>query len=75
MLQDGRSRVPDPMKTKTKLNSVAGVPERTIPTERPLLVGEVSANFADRGYHVVSVTDFYSRILGFLDRGHYFSPK
>jgi hypothetical protein len=28
---------------KTKLNSVALVSERTIPTERPQLVGEVSA--------------------------------
>ena len=33
-----------------KKNSVALVRERTIPTERPPLVGEVSANFfADRG--------------------------
>jgi hypothetical protein len=32
-------------KTKTKLNSVALVRERTIPTERPPPVGEVSANF------------------------------
>jgi hypothetical protein len=31
--------------TKNKLNSVARVRERTISTERPLLVGEVSANF------------------------------
>jgi hypothetical protein len=30
-------------------NSVALVRERTIPTERPPLVGEVSANFADNG--------------------------
>ena len=30
---------------KLKLNSVALVRERTIPTERPLPVGEVSANF------------------------------
>jgi hypothetical protein len=30
-------------------NSVALVREQTIPTERPPLVGEVSANFADRG--------------------------
>jgi hypothetical protein len=30
---------------KTKLNSVALVRERTIPTERSQLVGEVSANF------------------------------
>ena len=31
--------------TCTKLNSVALVRERTIPTERPPPVGEVSANF------------------------------
>jgi hypothetical protein len=31
-------------KTK-KLNSVAWVRERTLPTERPPLVGKVSANF------------------------------
>jgi hypothetical protein len=28
--------------------------------------------FADRGCHVVSVTDPYNRILGFLDRSSYF---
>jgi hypothetical protein len=45
------------------------VRERTIPTERPPLLGEVVANFfADKGCHVVSVTDPYGRILGFLDR-------
>jgi hypothetical protein len=32
-------------KTKLKLNSMVWVHERTIPTERPLLVGEVIANF------------------------------
>jgi hypothetical protein len=31
--------------------------------------------FADRGCHVVSVMDPYGRILGFLDRSHYFSIK
>jgi hypothetical protein len=52
------------------------VRERTIPTERPPLVGEVIANFlADRGCHVVSVTDPYGRSLGFLDRSLYFSIK
>jgi hypothetical protein len=30
---------------KLKINSVALVRKRTIPAERPLLVGEVSANF------------------------------
>jgi hypothetical protein len=48
---------------------VALVLERTIPTERTPLVGEVSANFfADRGFHVVSVTDPHSHILDFLDQ-------
>jgi hypothetical protein len=32
------------MEEKKKLNSVAVVRKRTIPTERPPLVGEVSAN-------------------------------
>jgi hypothetical protein len=31
--------------------------------------------FADKGCHVVSVTDLYGRILGFLDRSRYFSIK
>jgi hypothetical protein len=31
--------------------------------------------FADKGYHVVSVTDPYGRILGFLDKNRYFSIK
>jgi hypothetical protein len=31
--------------------------------------------FADRGFHVVSVTDPYDRIFGFLDRSSYFSIK
>jgi hypothetical protein len=33
------------MKLKKKLNSVAFVREQTMPTERPPLDGEVSANF------------------------------
>jgi hypothetical protein len=55
---------------KLKLNSEALVHERTIPTERPPLV-----DFADRGCHVVSVTDPYGRIIGFLDRNRQFSSK
>jgi hypothetical protein len=31
--------------------------------------------FADRGCHVISVTDPYGSILGFLDRSRYFSIK
>jgi hypothetical protein len=44
-----------------KLNFLSSVRERTIPTERSPLVGEASAKFADRGCHVVSVTDPYSQ--------------
>jgi hypothetical protein len=54
-------------------HSVASVTKRTIPTERLPLVSEVSANFfADRGCNVVSVTNSYGRILGFLDRSRYY---
>jgi hypothetical protein len=51
------------------------VRERNIPSEPPPIVGEVIATFADRGCNVVSVTDPYGRILGFLDRSRYFSIK
>jgi hypothetical protein len=60
-------------KKQTKTNSVALVRERIIPTERPPLVNEISANFADRGYSVVNATDHYDCILGFLDRSRYSS--
>jgi hypothetical protein len=36
------------------------------------LSAKLVPTFADRGYHVVSVTDPYGRILGFLDRSCYF---
>jgi hypothetical protein len=52
---------------------MASVRTRTITTERPPLVSEVSANYsADRGCHVVSVTNPYGRILVFLDRSRYY---
>jgi hypothetical protein len=37
------------------------VRKRTIPTEQPTLVCEVSANFADSGCRVVSATDPHGR--------------
>jgi hypothetical protein len=36
------------------------------------LSAKLVPTFEDRGCHVVSVTDPYGRILGFLDRGRYF---
>jgi hypothetical protein len=57
---------------RTKL-SVTWVRQVTIPIERPPLLREVSANFcATEECRVVSVTDPYGRILGFLDRSRYF---
>jgi hypothetical protein len=58
---------------KMFINSVALVRKRTIPTERPLLVGEISANF----WGVEGVAWSEQRIptavnLGFLDRSLYF---
>jgi hypothetical protein len=45
----------------SKLNSVALVRKRTIPTERLAAVGEVVPNFAGRGCYVVSATDSHGR--------------
>jgi hypothetical protein len=48
---------------------VAFVRDRTIPTERPPLVGDVSGNFLRIEWcRVVSAADNCGRSLGFLDR-------
>jgi hypothetical protein len=44
------------------------------PSDRRLF-SKLVPTFADRGCHVVNVTDLYGRILGFLDRSRYFSVK
>jgi hypothetical protein len=55
------------------INSMAWVRERTMQTERRPLVGRSYCLLsAERGCHVVSLTDPYGRILGFLDRSRYF---
>jgi hypothetical protein len=49
-------------------NSVTLVCERTIPTERPPLLGELNANFV----RIEGVTwTAHGRILAFLDRSRY----
>jgi hypothetical protein len=66
------------MKVKTlykqqKTNSVSYVRERTIPTERPPFVGEVSANsFGERGVALSPRRITYDPNLGFLDRSRFF---
>jgi hypothetical protein len=57
------SRYADWATPPSKLNPVALVRERAVPTQRPPLVGEDSVNFC-----VVSATDPHGRILGFLDQ-------
>jgi hypothetical protein len=53
--------IPSFINTGSKLNYVALVRERTIPTERQPLVSEVVPTFADRGCRVVSATDYHGR--------------
>jgi hypothetical protein len=60
------------VKLEGTINSVALVRYRTMPTERPPLLGEVVPTFADRGCCVVSAADHPGRILGFLDRSRYY---
>jgi hypothetical protein len=60
---------------KKKQNSMVWVRERTIPTKRRRLSAKWLPTFADKGCHMVSVTDPYGRILDFLDRSRYFSIK
>jgi hypothetical protein len=61
------------LRSFSELKLLGRVRERTIPTELPPLVGEVSVNFffSDRGCHVVNVADPYGRNLGFRDRSRY----
>jgi hypothetical protein len=43
-----------------------------VPTERLPLLANLVPTFSDRGCHLVSVTDPYCRILGFLNRSRQF---
>jgi CBS-domain-containing membrane protein len=55
-------------------NRLRGLSPRANYTDRPSdrrLSAELLPIFADRGFHVVSVTDPYGRIIGFLDRSRY----
>jgi hypothetical protein len=46
--------------------------ERTIPTEWTTLVAKLVSTLADKGCHVVSVTDPHGGIQDFIDRSRYF---
>jgi hypothetical protein len=58
---------------KTKLHGLS--PQANYTDRATALSAKWLPTFADRGCHVVSVTDPYGRILGFLDRSSYFSIK
>jgi hypothetical protein len=51
-----------------KLNSVSEL----YPSSNHRLMAKLVSTFADRGCHVIRVTDPYCRILGFLDWSRYF---
>jgi hypothetical protein len=57
--------------TKQQIPWPESASELCRPSERRLLA-KLVPTFADRGCHVVSVTDPYARILRFLDRRRYF---
>jgi hypothetical protein len=61
-------------KQANKQNKLHGLSSRTNYTERSdrLLSAKLVPTFADRGCRVVSATDPYCRIVGFLDRSSYF---
>jgi hypothetical protein len=68
------------METEIRINrkkKLHGLSPRTNYTDRATAACRRSdcQLFADRGCHVVSVTDLYGRILGFVDRSRYFSIK
>jgi hypothetical protein len=67
----------NPIGLKTKKKKLRGLSPRVNYTDRATAACRRSdfQLFADRGCHVVSVTDLYGRILGFLDRSRYFSIK
>jgi CBS-domain-containing membrane protein len=62
------------MQVKKKTPWSESASELYRPSDR-LLSAKLLPTFADRGCHVVGVTDPYGRILGFLDRSRYFSIK
>jgi hypothetical protein len=58
-----------------KKNSMVWVSSKLYRPNDRRLSAKWLPTFADRGSHVVSVTDPYGHILGFLDRNHYFYIK
>jgi hypothetical protein len=69
------------VKTPTKLTTTKkqtpwseSASELYRPSDRRLSAKRLPT-FADKGCNVVSVTDPFGRILGFLDRSRYFSIK
>jgi hypothetical protein len=61
-LQTLKSKLAQAVGNAKKLNSVALVRERTIPTERsPFFLAKLVPTFADRGCRVVSATDSHGR--------------
>jgi hypothetical protein len=69
-----KSRLRKQLKSKKKTPWSEFASELYRPSDRRLSAKSLPT-FEDNGCHVVSVTDPYGRILGFLDRSRYFSIK
>jgi hypothetical protein len=65
----GRPTIYTPKTKKTKLCGLS--PWANYTDRATAACRGVCANFANRAYHVVSLTDPYGRILNFLDRSRY----
>jgi hypothetical protein len=63
------------IRAKQNKNKLRSVSPRTIPTERPPLVCEVSANYCGYRASRSQRNGFHGRILGFLYRRRYFFFK
>jgi hypothetical protein len=70
-LQAGRQKNKRSIPTNNKLRGKSPRENYTERSDRRLSA-KLVPTFADRGCSVVSVTDTYGRILGFLDRSRYF---
>jgi hypothetical protein len=63
-----------PTTKKKELHGLESASELYRSSDRRLSAKQLPT-FADRGCHVVSVTDPYGLILGFIDKSRYFSIK
>jgi hypothetical protein len=73
--QGGKKALGRPIETDNKQTPWSESSSELYQPSDRCLSAKLVPPFADRGYHMVSMTDPYGRTLGFLDRSRYFSFK